>query len=83
VEIKGTPKVYIDTGGSGNHVNRHFCGDCGSAIMSIMDINPAIAFIKGGLFRSFGVDLPRPTLQLWVRRAEPWEVLLDGTKNIE
>jgi hypothetical protein len=51
--------------------------------MSVMDLNPTIAFVKGGLFRSFGVDLPRPGLQLWVRRVESWEVLLDGTKNVE
>jgi hypothetical protein len=51
--------------------------------MSIMEMNPTIAFVKGGLFRSSGVDLPRPGLQLWVRRAEPWEVLLDGTENID
>jgi hypothetical protein len=51
--------------------------------MSIMDISPTTAFMKGGLFKSFGFELPRPGLQLWVRRAEPWEVLLDGTKNLE
>ncbi|KAF2113988.1 Mss4-like protein [Lophiotrema nucula] len=30
VKIEGTPKVYVDTGGSGKSVHRHFCGDCGS-----------------------------------------------------
>jgi hypothetical protein len=30
VAIKGSPKIFVDTGGSGKYVNRHFCGDCGS-----------------------------------------------------
>lgn len=30
VQIEGKPKVYVDTGGSGKSVHRHFCGDCGS-----------------------------------------------------
>jgi hypothetical protein len=51
--------------------------------MSVMELSPTIAFVKGGLFRSFGLDLPKPTLQLWVRRAEPWEVLLEGTRNVD
>lgn len=51
--------------------------------MSIMDVKPMIAFMKGGLFRKNGVDLPRPGLQLWIRRREPWEVLLHGTNNVE
>jgi hypothetical protein len=51
--------------------------------MSIMDAQPMTAFMKGGLFRKHGVDLPRPGLQLWTRRREPWEVLLDETKNVE
>jgi hypothetical protein len=51
--------------------------------MSIMDLNPTIAFVKGGLFKKFGVDLPKPGLQLWIIRAEPWETLMEGTKNVE
>ena len=51
--------------------------------MSIMDAQPLTAFVKGGLFRMHGVDLPSPGLQLWTRRREPWEVLLHGTKNVE
>jgi hypothetical protein len=51
--------------------------------MSIMDTQPLTAFMKGGLFKKHDVDLPRPGLQLWIRRREPWEVLLDGTKNLE
>ena len=30
VTIEGTTKIYNDTGGSGNPVYRHFCGNCGS-----------------------------------------------------
>lgn len=30
VKIVGDPKIYVDDGGSGKAVNRHFCGSCGS-----------------------------------------------------
>jgi hypothetical protein len=30
VEVKGNVKIYLDTGGSGKSVHRHFCANCGS-----------------------------------------------------
>lgn len=30
IEVVGKTKIWVDTAESGNHSNRHFCGDCGS-----------------------------------------------------
>jgi hypothetical protein len=30
ITVKGTPKIYNAKAASGNSVDRHFCGDCGS-----------------------------------------------------
>jgi hypothetical protein len=102
VLIEGTPKVYNDTGGSGNPVYRHFCGNCGSyvfksrplvsypgllnygrPIMSVLAMRPDTAFLKGGLFKKLGFDLPQPVQQQWTRRCEKWETLMPGIKVIE
>jgi hypothetical protein len=51
VTITGTPKVFADKDSeSGNTVHRHFCGDCGTAIMSVVKENPETAYVKGGPF---------------------------------
>jgi hypothetical protein len=52
-------------------------------IMTIVSENPDKAFVKGGLFRKFGVDLPRPVLQLFMRRREAWERGVEGIKSLD
>jgi hypothetical protein len=93
IKVEGQTKIHVDIAPSGNHTNRHFCGDCGSyvleladfllliccsAIMSVVTEHPEISFLKGGLFVKSGVDLPRPGRQQFWRRAEKWEVPLEG-----
>jgi hypothetical protein len=58
---------------SGNTASRHYCGDCGSAILTLVKERPETAFLKGGLFAKFGVDLPAPGREQFWRRAEKWE----------
>lgn len=51
--------------------------------MTIVRELPNNAFVKGGLFRKYGVDLPKPVLQLFMRRKEHWEEVLVGVKSID
>jgi hypothetical protein len=51
--------------------------------MTIVSETPEKAFVKGGLFRKFGVDLPRPVLQLSMRRRETWESGIEGIKTLD
>ncbi len=44
----GTPKTYQTTGTSGMPVDRKFCGDCGSPILTDVKVIEGLLFIKGG-----------------------------------
>ncbi|CZR54368.1 uncharacterized protein PAC_04252 [Phialocephala subalpina] len=83
IEVQGLPKIHVDTANSGNHANRHFCGDCGSPIMTIVAEKPETAFLKGGLFAKFGYGLPAPGREQFWRRAEKWEKPREGVTLIE
>jgi hypothetical protein len=51
--------------------------------MLVLKILPDTAFVKGGLFKKFGVDLPKPGLQICYRRREAWEMEIQVVKCIE
>jgi len=98
ITVEGTPKIHSDIAASGNTSDRLFCGDCGrgvfeiklyvrklmlcSAIMTVVKQRPEIAFLKGGLFAKFGVDLPAPGREQFWRRAEKWEKPHEGVTTL-
>ncbi|KAG0650019.1 hypothetical protein D0Z07_3896 [Hyphodiscus hymeniophilus] len=82
VEVTGNTRVWTDKAESGRSSDRHFCGDCGSPIMTVVRERPSNTFVKGGLFKKFGVNLPEPWAQLFVRRREPWEVGIEGVHEL-
>jgi hypothetical protein len=51
--------------------------------MSIVEENPDVAFVKGGLFCKAGTELPPPNLELFWKRKEAWEVPAKGAKVID
>lgn len=48
LSINGDMRVYTVTGSAGSHVTRGFCGDCGSPVISYVEENPAMRFVKAG-----------------------------------
>jgi hypothetical protein len=46
--------------------------------MSIVQENSGIAYVKGGLFKKFGVELPEPIYEVYVRNKEDWEQVKQG-----
>ena len=44
----GETRVFLDQGASGRPVERHFCGQCGSAILSRIEPLPDLVLIKAG-----------------------------------
>jgi len=46
--------------------------------MSIVKEDPGTAFVKGGLFKKFGVDIPKPNYEVFVRNKEDWEEVRQG-----
>ncbi|KAH9213994.1 Mss4-like protein [Leptodontidium sp. 2 PMI_412] len=83
VTIIGEPKLYKDyETTSGGLLNRWFCGDCGSAVYSVVEKEPEVAYVKGGLFAK-GVGLPKPAVETFWRRAEKWEVPVEGAQVVD
>ncbi|PMD24105.1 hypothetical protein NA56DRAFT_643385, partial [Hyaloscypha hepaticicola] len=82
VTIEGQPKIHTDIANSGNTAERHFCGDCGSAIKTVIRERPQISVLKGGLFAKFEVDLPAPGREQFWRRAEKWEKPHEGVATL-
>jgi hypothetical protein len=48
LSVQGKIKVFHDTDGSGQIVNRNFCPECGSPIFTAAAAIPDVAFIKAG-----------------------------------
>ena len=48
LKISGELKFYTVTGSAGSHVTRGFCENCGSPILSFVEENADIRFIKLG-----------------------------------
>jgi hypothetical protein len=48
LEISGELKSYTVTGTAGSHVTRGFCPACGSPVMSQVEEDPSMRFIKAG-----------------------------------
>jgi hypothetical protein len=67
--------TYADRGTSGKAVNRRFCRNCGSPIVSLVDVMPQVHFVKAGTLddRSW----LQPTAQFWCDSAQPW-VRIEG-----
>lgn len=41
--------------------------------MLALEIQSEYPYVKGGLFKMSGIDLPRPALQIWYRRPKVGE----------
>jgi hypothetical protein len=80
LEIHGdTLQTFLDVGDSGLPVHRHFCGACGSPIMSRIDAMPAVECIKAGTLESLsGLT---PTAEVWCETAQPW-IQIDQSRTL-
>jgi hypothetical protein len=67
---QGSTKVYEDRGDSGKPVWRHFCGDCGSPILSRLGVRPGLLAVKGGTLDS--LEGLKPAARLYCRHAPGW-----------
>ncbi|KIW38061.1 uncharacterized protein PV06_10032 [Exophiala oligosperma] len=75
VEVTGTPKAYQDTAtDSGVTMQRWFCPNCGSPIMSTTPRAPGVKFIKMGLFD----EIQRPVAEVYCKNKSDWEGSVEG-----
>lgn len=79
---KGTPKVYVKVGDSGNRRNQAFCSDCGSALYaSEASDSPAAYNVRVGTVRQRNELIPK--FEFFRSSAVPWLPDLEGTKTYE
>jgi hypothetical protein len=80
--IKGTPKIYIKVGDSGNRRVQAFCPTCGSALYASDEgDNPKAYNVRVGTVDQRH-DLS-PTFECWRQSALPWLPVSDKTKKFD
>jgi hypothetical protein len=68
--LRGLPKTYVKTGGSGNKVVLAFCGDCGSAMYSNKLESPQYFNLRLGAVKQRAALVPKA--QYFCNAAMPW-----------
>ncbi len=71
LEIDGAPRVHHTTAAdSANGRERHFCGDCGSPMFTMLAEQPDLAIVKAGTLD----DRSRlaPAVEIWCSTAQDW-----------
>ena len=70
VNLRGELKTYNDTGDSGQQVRRQFCPNCGSGVVTEVDILPGVSIVLAGT-----LDDPaafNPAMEIYCASAQPW-----------
>ncbi|HEX7871312.1 MAG TPA: GFA family protein [Sphingobium sp.] len=74
----GSTRVFADVGESGQGVERHFCPDCGSPIVSIAAALPDMILIKAGTMDGFSALTP--VAEVYCDSAATWLPALADTR---
>jgi hypothetical protein len=78
VTVQGQTKTFHEKGDSGMPVERRFCPECGSALISWGAFMPDVLFIKAGTLDD--TSWLSPTIEVYCDRAQPW-VNLSGERQ--
>jgi len=70
IENEALLKAFECTADSGTTLNRLFCSNCGSPIMTTHPHDKNLVWIKAGLFDQ--PELIKPTHESWTTRKVPW-----------
>lgn len=83
LQLTGELKTYIDTADSGNAVERRFCPQCGSPVLTDNDLarERDMIFFKAGTLDETG-DLA-PDTHCWTASGQPWLRYPDGDTVME
>jgi hypothetical protein len=75
----GETKIYEDRGDSGQAVLRHFCGSCGSPILSRAAVIPGMALVKAGTLDDLaGIS---PVVEVYCDHAVAWVQPIPGARR--
>ena len=68
-------KEFVGEAATGNKVQRKFCQDCGSPVISMIAVMPDLYMIKAGTLDD--KSWLKPTHQFWCSSKQPWLELSD------
>ncbi len=77
---QGELKTYRRAAASGNMIDRHFCSECGTHVVSRLEAGPVVAV------RASTLDEPlplQPRFEVWTSTAQPWAHRPDGVASFE
>jgi len=75
----GETSVYEDRGDSGQPVYRHFCGRCGSPIISRVAVMPGLVMVKAGTLDDFSGL--KPAVEVYTDHAAEWLAPIAGAQR--
>lgn len=83
LQVRGELETFSHPGSSGQTVERRFCGNCGSPILTDTPAarEQGILFFKAGTLDQTS-DL-EPTTHFWTRSAQPWFSIPGGVTCLE
>jgi hypothetical protein len=70
-EQRGETEVFEDRGDSGQPSYRHFCGQCGSPVITKVAMMPGQVIVKAGTLDSLD-GLPHPQTEIYTDHAVTW-----------
>jgi hypothetical protein len=68
--LQGEPKVYVKTADNGRRREQHFCGDCGSPLLTREADQGEGWHLRWGALH--GREALVPASAIWLRSAVPW-----------
>ena len=83
LHVLGELQTFSHPGSSGETVNRKFCGNCGSPILTDTAAarDQGIIFFKAGTLDR--IDDLAPSVHYWTRSAQPWFAIPAGVTCLE
>jgi len=79
LSIQGKLKRFSDTGDSGQTVDRNFCPECGSPIISNVAVMPELTFIKAGTLDDTSWLDPR--MHIYCDSAQRWSAIPEHSRK--
>ena len=70
LSVQGEMKTYHDKGDSGKAVERRFCPDCGSPIVTEVEVMPGMAILKAGTLDD--TSWLKPGMEIYCDSAQSW-----------
>ena len=80
INLQGDLKYFTVTGSAGSHISRGFCPTCGSPVLSFMEENPGIKFLKAGTLDNS--DWLDNFSSFWSSTAQHWSPVDDSIDSV-